>query len=142
MLRPLGVLLVSTKVSPESLLSPGAIDRVADGRERRHRLVFPGVAEELHLVNQCCRYSAGNNSTYQSKSTVTTHTMSRDADPAGVELRERLKHGLGQFLGDIGVHVVAVVEGGLSSVDVETGAGTKVPRVVFTLNVQTACLQG
>lgn len=50
MFRPLGVLLIATEVPSKGLLTPGAIDRVADGRKRRHGLVFAGVAEELHLV--------------------------------------------------------------------------------------------
>ena len=53
--------------------------------------------------------------------------MSRDADPARVELRKRRKDRLGEFLGDVGVHVVTGVVGGLCRVDVEAGARAEVP---------------
>lgn len=63
------------------------------------------------------------------------HTMPRNANPPLIDLRERRKHSLGQFLGNVGVHVVAVVVGRLGSVDVEAGAGAKVVCVVFAFNV-------
>ena len=49
MLLPL-LLLIFPKVSRKGLLSPRAVNRVGDGRERRHGLVFAGVAEELSQV--------------------------------------------------------------------------------------------
>jgi hypothetical protein len=53
--------------------------------------------------------------------------MSRNADLTRVELRKRRKDRLGEFLGDVGVHVVPVVVGGLCRVDVEAGARAEVP---------------
>lgn len=64
-----------------------------------------------------------------------SHTVSRNADPPLIDLRERRKHSLGQLLGDIGVHVVAVVVGRLGSVDVEASAGAEVVCVVFAFDV-------
>lgn len=69
---------------------------------------------------------------------MTTHRMTRNANPALIELRERRKDGLGQLLSDVGVHIVAVVVGCLCSVDVEAGASAEVVCVVFAFNVQTA----
>ena len=53
--------------------------------------------------------------------------MSRDADPTRIELRKCLKDRLGEFFGDVGVHVVPVVVGGLCRVDVEAGARAEIP---------------
>ena len=66
---------------------------------------------------------------------MSSHTMARNANPSLIDLRERRKHSLGQLLGDIGVHVVAVVVGRLGSVDVEASAGAEVVCVVFAFNV-------
>lgn len=63
------------------------------------------------------------------------HTMPRNANTLLIDLRERRKHSLGQFLGNVGVHVVAVVVGRLGSVDVEAGAGAEVVCVVFAFDV-------
>ena len=41
------LLLVLTKVTRKSLLAPGSLDRVADRRKSRDRLVLARVAEEL-----------------------------------------------------------------------------------------------
>lgn len=51
MLLPL-LLLVLAEVALESLLAPGTVDRVADGREGRNGLVLAGVAEELLKMSQ------------------------------------------------------------------------------------------
>jgi hypothetical protein len=58
---------------------------------------------------------------------VTTHTVSRNADPTRIQLRECRKDRLGEFLGDVGVHVVPIVVWGLCRVDVEAGARAEVP---------------
>jgi len=68
---------------------------------------------------------------------VSTHAVTSDADFAGVELRESSKDGLWQLLGDVAVHVVAVVVWGFGGIDVEAGTGAEVVRVVLTLDVQT-----
>jgi hypothetical protein len=70
---------------------------------------------------------------------MTAHTMTRDPDPTGVELREHPENGLGQLLRHIGVHVVAIVVGRLGRVDVEAGAGAEVVGVVFAFDVEASC---
>lgn len=69
---------------------------------------------------------------------MSTHAVASDADFAGIELWESSKDSLGQLLGDIAVHVIAFVVGSLGGVDVETGAGAEVIRVVLAFDVQTA----
>lgn len=59
---------------------------------------------------------------------MSTHTMSRNADPRRIEfLGKRRKHRLRQFLRHVGVHVVPFIIWRLCGVDVEPRAGTKVP---------------
>jgi hypothetical protein len=77
--------------------------------------------------------------TYKGKSTVTTHTVTSDTDAAGVELGELGEDGLGQFLGDVAVHIVACVIRGLCSVDVEASAGAEVISIILAFDVKTAC---
>jgi hypothetical protein len=74
--------------------------------------------------------------TYQSKSTMTTHTVSSNTDTARIKLGESSKDSLGQFLGDVTVHVIAGVIGGLCGVDVEACAGAEVVCVVFALDAK------
>lgn len=76
--------------------------------------------------------------TYQSESTVSTHAVAGDTDAVGVQLRESTKDSLRQLLGDVAVHVVAVVIRGLGSIDVETGAGAKIICIILALNVEAA----
>lgn len=64
-----------------------------------------------------------------------THTVTRDAHSAGVDLRKRLEDRLGQFVRDVSVHVVAGVVGSLGSVDVKASSGAKVVSVVFAFDV-------
>lgn len=78
--------------------------------------------------------------TYNSKSTMSTHTMTSNTHPPSIELGKRCKNSLGQFLGHVRVHVIAIVVGGLCSVDVEARAGAEVVRVVFALDVEAACI--
>lgn len=77
--------------------------------------------------------------TYQSKSTMTAHAVSGNTDTARIKLGECSKDGLRQFLGDVAVHVVAGVVGGLCSVDVEASAGAEVVCVILALDVEAAC---
>jgi hypothetical protein len=69
---------------------------------------------------------------------MTTHTVPSNANPASIQLRESLEDNLRQFLSDITVHIIALVVGGLGSIDVETRARTKVISIVFALDVQAA----
>lgn len=68
---------------------------------------------------------------------MTAHTVTRDANPARVQLRESSKDSLGQLLRHVSVHVVSVVVRRLGGIDVETGAGTEIPRIVLSRNVQS-----
>lgn len=68
-----------------------------------------------------------------------THTMSRNTDPTTIELRERSKDRLRQFLRDIAVHVITRVVGGFSRVDVEASPRTKVISIIFAFDVEPAC---
>lgn len=141
MLLPL-LALVLPKVPSERLLAPLAIDRVRNGRERRHGLVHAGVAEVLRITSATTiRESGERTGTHQGKRAVAAHAMAGDANPAGVQLGEGGEDGLGKLVGDVGVHVVAVVVGGFGGVDVEAGAATEVVGVVFAGDVQAACLR-
>lgn len=66
--------------------------------------------------------------------------MTGNTHPPSIELGKRRKNSLGQFLGHVRVHVIAIVVGGLCSVDVEARAGAEVVRVVFALDVEAACI--
>jgi hypothetical protein len=76
--------------------------------------------------------------TYQSKSTMTAHAVSGNTNTARIKLGECSKDGLRQFLGDVAVHVIAGVVGGLCSVDVEASAGAEVVCVILALDVEAA----
>lgn len=76
--------------------------------------------------------------TYQGESTVSTHTVTGDADTAGIQLGESIENSLGQFFSDIAVHVIAVVVGRLCGVNVETGSRAEVVCIIFALDVQAA----
>lgn len=69
---------------------------------------------------------------------MTTHAMTSNANPASIQLRESLEDNLRQLLSDIAVHIIALVVGGLGSIDIETRARTKVISIVLALDVQTA----
>ena len=149
-------LLVLAEVAVEGLLAPGTVDRVRDGGEGRDGFVFSGVTEELsscqplftiQLFNPIhCLFPGGTERngmgrrTYNSKSTMPTHTMTGNTHPPRIQLGKRRKDSLGQFLGDVRVHVIAIVVGGLCRVNVEARAGAEVVRVVFALDVEAACI--
>jgi uncharacterized membrane protein YoaK (UPF0700 family) len=64
--------------------------------------------------------------------------VSGNTDTARIKLGECSKDGLRQLLGDVAVHVVAGVVGGLCSVYVEASAGAKVVCVILALDVEAA----
>lgn len=84
--------------------------------------------------------SGQNNSymTYQSKSTVSTHTVASDANAASVQLGEGCENGLRQLFGHVAVHVVAGVVGRFRGINVEAGTGAEVVCIVLALDVQTS----
>lgn len=69
---------------------------------------------------------------------MTTHTVPSNADSASIQLRESLEDNLWQFLGNIAVHIIALVVRGLGSIDVETSTRSKVISIVLALDVQAA----
>ena len=64
---------------------------------------------------------------------MSAHAVTRDADPAAVKLIECREECLGQFLGDIRIHVVSLRPRFLCSIDVETGTGTEIVGVILAL---------
>lgn len=70
---------------------------------------------------------------------MSTHAVASDTNAVGVQLRESVKDSPRQLLGDVAVHVVAVVIRSLGGIDVESCAGTKVIRVILALDVEAAC---
>lgn len=76
------------------------------------------------------------NRTYQSKSTVSTHTVTSDTNPASIQLRESIKDSLGQFFSDVAVHVIASIVRCLSGIHVEASTRAKVICIVLALDVQ------
>lgn len=142
----LPLLLIVSQISGECLLAPGAVDGVGDWRKGGYRLVLARVTEELfpgRLVQFLFEHRPDGKAhismrhTYQSQGTVTAHTVTSDANPACIQLRESSKDSLGQLLRHVAVHVVSVVVRRLGSIDVETGAGTKIPRIILSGNVQS-----
>ena len=69
---------------------------------------------------------------------MSTHTVAGNTNAASIQLGESIEDGLGQFFGDIAVHVIAGVVGGLCGVDVEAGTGAEVVCVVLALDVKAA----
>lgn len=73
--------------------------------------------------------------TYESKSPMPTHTMTRNTNPARINLLFKgFKDCRGQFFGYVAVHIVPFVVGRECSVDIEPGAGAEVVCVVFALD--------
>lgn len=142
MLRPFRF-LVFAEVARERFLAPGAVDGVCDGRKGRDGFVFAGVTEVLfqrgHFLSVQPLSNIALDRTYQRQRPVSTHAVTRDADPTRIKLWKRRKDRLGEFLGDVGVHVVPLVVRSLCRVDVEAGAGAEVPRVILAFDVQAAC---
>lgn len=113
---------VIAKVSLESLFTPRALERVGDGSKRADTLVFPWI---LQVQRQC---------------TVTTHTVTTNAHSAGVDLVEGAKDGLGQFFGDVCVHLVVLRPWGGCCVDVETRSSAEIIGIIFTLDANAPCV--
>ena len=73
---------------------------------------------------------------------MSTHAVAGDTHAAGVQLGESIEDSLGQFFGDVAVHVIAGVVRRLSGVDIEAGTGAKVVSIVLALDVQAAWNMG
>jgi hypothetical protein len=66
--------------------------------------------------------------TYKSQSTMSTHTMSRNAHARRIELfLKRFEDCRGQFLRDVAVHLVALVVRRVGRIDVESSSRAEVP---------------
>lgn len=116
-----GLLVGRPQVSREGLVAPRAGRRVGDGRERADRLVLARVLEE------------------QGQRAVAAHAVAGDGDAGRVQLVAELgKDGGRQLLGHVRLHVVVLGPGRLRRVDVEAGAGAKVPRVRLARQVGAA----
>ena len=68
---------------------------------------------------------------------MTAHAMSRNADPAGIQLVECRKQRFGQLFSNICVHVISLRPWFFRGINVEAGAGAEVPAVVLALNIQS-----
>lgn len=66
--------------------------------------------------------------------------MAEDTDSFTVNLLEVFEHYFRQLGRDVTVHLIALLPRRLGSINVEAGAGAKVVRVVFSLNIETACI--
>ena len=67
---------------------------------------------------------------------VSSHGMAGDGHFGGIH-REEAGHYLGQLFGDVVVHSVVLGPLGSHGVAVETGAGTKVPAIIGSLDGHT-----
>ena len=92
-----------TEVASEGLLAPRAVDRVADGREGRDRLVLVVVLEE------------------NGQGPVAPHGVAHERGVRGVDVRELFHQVDGELLRDVVVHL-PVLPLGLGGVDVESCA--------------------
>lgn len=68
---------------------------------------------------------------------MTTHTVTRNANTARVDLVKCREDGLGKLFRDVAVHLVALVPWGLGGVDVEACTATEIVGVVLTLDLET-----
>jgi hypothetical protein len=133
-------LVVGAKVPRKRLLTPGAIDWVRYGRKCADGFVFAGVTEELPISlsahNILYKVKGLRGEAYESKSPMPTHTMTRNTNPARINLlAKRLEDCRWQFLGYVAVHIVPFVVRRECGVDIEAGAGAEVVCVVFALDV-------
>ena len=76
--------------------------------------------------------------THQCQSSMSAHTVSKNTDPFFINLLERRKHRIGQLGRDVAVHFVTFGPRFSRCVDVEAGARTKVVRIIFALDFETA----
>ena len=113
---------VLAQVTGESLLAPGALQRIADRRERRDRLVATGVLQRTD------------------QRTVTTHGVAGDAAlvadrEVGLDQRRQLLH-------HVVIHAVVACPGLLGGVEVETGTQAEVPGLVGVIRHALATRAG
>lgn len=112
---------VLAQVAGKGLLAPRAVDGVGDGREGRARLVQGRVLE------------------VQGQRAVAAHRVARDGHAVLVQLvPEGAEQGRGQLLGEVRLHLVVLVKGGLGGVHVEAGRLAEIPAVLLAGQVEAA----
>ena len=65
------------------------------------------------------------------------HAVPENADAVRIHLLEVVEDGFGELRGDVAVHFVSFVPGGVGRVDVEAGAAAEIVGVVFALDLET-----
>jgi len=120
MLCPL-LLLVFAEVTGEGFLAPVTVAGVGDRCESGDGLVLAGVLQELITVALVRAERRRKERSYQGQGTVTTHAVTSNADSVRVQLLEGSKESFGKILGDVRIHVVALVVRLLCGIDVEAG---------------------
>lgn len=70
---------------------------------------------------------------------MSAHAVACDADSAHVELFEGRGKRFWKLLGNVRVHVVALVVWLLGRVDIEACAGTEIPGLILTLDIESSC---
>jgi hypothetical protein len=91
-------LLIFPKIPPKRLLPPRTLPRITYRRKRTHAPIHARI-----LQKKC-------------ESTMAAHRMARDADARFVEFREGAVEGFWELGGDVVVHFVVFVVGGLGRV--------------------------
>ena len=75
--------------------------------------------------------------TYQSQSPMSTHAMSKNADPLAIDFFKIFEYSLWQLGCDIAIHLVPLRPRLFSGIDIESCAAAEVVRVVFARNLET-----
>jgi len=117
----LGFFNAALEIAFERLLPPWAIDGVADRREGRRRAVLVRPGGEVQGEGAMAPHAVPENRL--------ACEIDRDAD--GLEHLRQLK-------GDMCEHVVVLRELGVCRVEVEPGAGAKVPIGIFAVDSSAA----
>jgi hypothetical protein len=73
--------------------------------------------------------------TYQSKRSMSSHTMSHDTHSLGIDLLKPCKDSLRQLARDVAVHVIRLGPRGAGGIDIKAGTNAEVVVVVFAGNV-------
>ena len=69
---------------------------------------------------------------------MAAHAVASDTNSVAVEFLEMCEQSFWEFLGDVRIHVVALVPWLLGRVHVETRTGAKIVRIILTLDFQAS----